>query len=74
MLGFEPQSQHMDTSFDFSSALEHLLTWFTPERRGFINSAGLDVAAGQPDGTLSQFLAGYPAGRRQLGSGGVRNY
>jgi hypothetical protein len=74
LLGFEPLPQQMNNSHDFISASEHLLTWFTPERRGFINSAGLDVAARQPDGTLSQFLAGFPAGRQQLANGQLKNY
>lgn len=74
LLGFEPHHQHMSISNDFVLASEHLLTWFTPERRGFINSSGLDAAAGQPDGTLSQFLAGYPAGQRQLAGGQLENY
>lgn len=39
------------------TAAEHLLTWFTPERRNFIKALNLDRAVGRPEGTLSRFLA-----------------
>jgi hypothetical protein len=74
LLGFEPPTENIAMPIDFVTASEHLLTWFTPERRSFVNSQGLDIAAGQPDGTLSQFLAGYPAGRRHLAKVGLSTY
>jgi hypothetical protein len=39
------------------NSAQHLLTWFTPERRQIINALGLDRAAKRPDGTFSRFLA-----------------
>jgi hypothetical protein len=75
-LGFEPLAKDMTNSIstDFSVAVEHLLAWFTPERRSYINSVGFDLAAGQPEGTLSQLLAGYPAGQRRLAPDGLHTY
>ena len=35
---------------------QHLLTWFTPERRLLINALSFDKLASRPYGTLSRFL------------------
>jgi hypothetical protein len=75
LLGFEPAAKDMTISIDFNSTVKHLLTWFTPERRRLVNTLGCDQHAGQPEGTLSQLLAGFPAGHRQLAtSGGLAAY
>jgi hypothetical protein len=42
------------------NAAQHLLAWFTEERKKLISSRALDTYAGRPVGTFSRFLARQP--------------
>jgi hypothetical protein len=60
LFGFVPPSSTTLTKAPVISteAAEHLLTWFTPERRLRISLEGIDDLAQQPADTFSRFLAG----------------
>ena len=61
LVGFVPPSQTpvSEVPFISAAAAQHLLTWFTPERRALITTTYLDKLAHQPDDTFSRFLAGH---------------
>jgi hypothetical protein len=60
LFGFVPPSStpQVTTPLISAEAAEHLLTWFTPERRERISLMGIDARAEQPDNIFSRFLAG----------------